>query len=212
MKLFLAEQKRTKPKDATDSVRKALAGGETMLEGLNRVEAQVAEGFDPVSTVGIAWGAAGQIPFAGVVPRLFAEESRREFNANYDRIIEGIVQAAAGVASDQDVSRMMNLYRPKLGDSDDVFKRKYVSLLNDARGLFLRVAGKTGPGRQNEEQQFGARMAEELKLRIQRIEAAEGFEGFSPIAGRGQPGAAPPPAIDFDTADLGDIEASLGGL
>lgn len=202
LKLFLSQQKAAKPKDATDAQRKALAGGETMLEGLNRVEARIAQGFDPTS---IAGQLVDKLPTS-----FFTGEERLQFNADYRRVVEGIVQAASGVASDQDVSRMMSLYSPSIGDTRASFRTKYVSLLNDALGIFRRVAGKTPPAMQNPEQQFATQMATELENRIARIEGAEGYEGFSPIAGQGP--TIPMPDIDFDTAGLDEIERSLEGL
>lgn len=202
LKLFLAQQKAVKPKDATDAQRKALAGGETMLEGLNRVEARIAQGFDPTS---IAGQLVDKLPTS-----FFTGETRLQFNADYRRVVEGIVQAASGVASDQDVSRMMSLYSPSIGDTRESFRTKYVSLLNDALGIFRRVAGKTPPAMQNPEQQFATQMATELENRIARIEGAEDFQGFSRIAGQGR--SVPMPDIDFSTAPLEDIYRSYEGL
>lgn len=204
MKQQLAAEKTKRPKEATDTVRRALAGGETMLSNLDLIEGQIARGFDPSSF----WGQLRELGGS-----LATSEERLRFNAVYNRTVEGLVQSAAGVASDQDIERMMTLYRPRIGDTQDTMRTKYLGLLSDARGIFSRVAGRTAPDRQNEEQRLATQIVANLNERIKRIQSVPGFEGFNPIAGQRSPQVGAPaqgaPPSGFSDLPLEQIEQML---
>lgn len=207
MKLQLSAEKAARPKEATDTVRRALAGGETMLSNLDLIEGQIARGFDPSAFWGQLREAGGSIT---------TSDERLRFNAVYNRTIEGLVQSAAGVASDQDIERMMTLYRPRLGDSQDTMRTKYLGLLSDARSIFSRVAGRTAPDRQNEEQRVASQIVTNLNERIQRIQSVPGYEGFNPRAEQMSPRVGAPaqgaPPSGFSELSLQQLDQMLMDL